>query len=158
MLTFLMSISNAQSLKTMRAAAGWTQKDLAAKIGRSVRTVKHWESQPGQLDGVSVSKMEAAFRAEYITEGMAPLLAAERERRLQWLKKRLQKPIRHSTCDARNRKGTACRNKPIPGKRRCRFHGGLSTGPKTAEGKARIAAATRQRMQERKQLAAQSLK
>ncbi|MGO8839958.1 MAG: HGGxSTG domain-containing protein [Methyloceanibacter sp.] len=27
-----------------------------------------------------------------------------------------------------------------PGKRRCRFHGGLSTGPRTAEGRARIAA------------------
>jgi len=28
------------------------------------------------------------------------------------------------------------------GKRRCRLHGGLSTGPKTAEGRARIAAAS----------------
>ncbi len=29
---------------------------------------------------------------------------------------------------------------------RCRFHGGLSTGPKTPEGKARISVATRRRM------------
>jgi hypothetical protein len=27
----------------------------------------------------------------------------------------------------------------VPGKRRCRFHGGLSTGPKTKAGRARIA-------------------
>lgn len=33
-----------------------------------------------------------------------------------------------------------CRRPPIKGKKRCRLHGGLSTGPKTAEGKARIAA------------------
>ena len=30
---------------------------------------------------------------------------------------------------------------PSTGKRRCRFHGGLSTGPKTAEGRAAISAA-----------------
>jgi len=44
-------------------------------------------------------------------------------------------------CLAKTRKGTACQKPPIKGKRRCRLHGGLSTGPKTAEGKARIAVA-----------------
>ncbi len=28
----------------------------------------------------------------------------------------------------------------LPGKRKCRFHGGLSTGPKTAEGRRKCAA------------------
>ena len=36
--------------------------------------------------------------------------------------------------------GTSCQNLPINGKKRCRLHGGLSTGPRSAEGKARIAA------------------
>jgi hypothetical protein len=31
------------------------------------------------------------------------------------------------------------------GKARCRFHGGMSTGPKTAAGRARIAEAQRRR-------------
>jgi hypothetical protein len=44
-------------------------------------------------------------------------------------------------CGARTRRGTACQKPPLNGKTRCRLHGGLSTGPKTAEGKARIAAA-----------------
>ena len=44
-------------------------------------------------------------------------------------------------CGAKTRKGTACQNPPLTGKVRCRLHGGLSTGPKTPEGKARIAAA-----------------
>jgi hypothetical protein len=44
-------------------------------------------------------------------------------------------------CNARTRRGTECQKPPIKGKRRCRLHGGLSTGPKTAEGRARIAAA-----------------
>lgn len=51
-------------------------------------------------------------------------------------------------CGARTRKGTACLVRVEPGKRRCRFHGGLSTGPKTEEGKARIAAAQRRRWTE----------
>ena len=44
-------------------------------------------------------------------------------------------------CGARTRRGTACQKLPMKGKKRCKFHGGSSTGPKTAEGKARIAAA-----------------
>jgi len=44
-----------------------------------------------------------------------------------------------------NRQGKPCAVKVEPGKRRCRFHGGLSTGPKTAAGRARIAEAQRRR-------------
>lgn len=39
-------------------------------------------------------------------------------------------------CGAINSRGFRCNRYPLPGKRRCRWHGGLSTGPKTAEGKA----------------------
>jgi DNA-binding transcriptional regulator YiaG len=48
-------------------------------------------------------------------------------------------------CGARTRKGKPCRAKALPGKTRCKFHGGASTGPRTAEGKARIAEAQRKR-------------
>lgn len=41
-------------------------------------------------------------------------------------------------CRARSRAGHPCRQKVVPGKRRCRFHGGLSTGPKTEEGRQRV--------------------
>ena len=44
-------------------------------------------------------------------------------------------------CGAKTRSGTPCAKYPMNEKRRCRLHGGLSTGPKTAEGRARIAAA-----------------
>ena len=44
-------------------------------------------------------------------------------------------------CGAKTRSGAPCAKYPIAGKRRCRLHGGASTGPKTAEGRARIAAA-----------------
>jgi len=40
-------------------------------------------------------------------------------------------------CGARNRVGNPCGNRPRPNGR-CRFHGGLSTGPRTAEGRERV--------------------
>jgi hypothetical protein len=51
-------------------------------------------------------------------------------------------------CGARTRKGALCLVRVEPGKRRFRFHGGFSTGPRTADGKARIAAAQRRRWAE----------
>ena len=50
-------------------------------------------------------------------------------------------------CGAKARSGGACKKKVIPGKTKCRYHGGLSTGPKTEAGKARIAEAQRLRWQ-----------
>jgi len=44
-------------------------------------------------------------------------------------------------CGARTRVGGSCKAPAARGKARCRMHGGLSTGPKTAEGKARTLAA-----------------
>ena len=44
----------------------------------------------------------------------------------------------HITCGARrHRDDQPCQAKSEPGKRRCRFHGGCSTGPKTAAGRKR---------------------
>ena len=44
-------------------------------------------------------------------------------------------------CGAKTRSGGACQNPVVTNRNRCRMHGGLSTGPKTLEGKARVAAA-----------------
>src|SRR6266568_6743549 len=48
-------------------------------------------------------------------------------------------------CGAKTRAGRPCRMRVEFGKARCRFHGGLSTGPKTEAGRARIAEAQRRR-------------
>jgi hypothetical protein len=45
-------------------------------------------------------------------------------------------------CGAHTRSGESCRQ-PAMKNGRCRMHGGLSTGPRTAEGRARCAAARR---------------
>lgn len=44
-------------------------------------------------------------------------------------------------CGARTRRGLGCQAPAIHGRKRCRLHGGLSTGPRTAEGRARVRAA-----------------
>lgn len=48
-------------------------------------------------------------------------------------------------CGAETRKRTPCQRKVVLGRNRCPNHGGLSTGPKTPEGKARAAQGLRQR-------------
>ena len=44
-------------------------------------------------------------------------------------------------CGAKTRQGTPCQNPAIKKRARCKLHGGRSTGPRTAEGKARSIAA-----------------
>ncbi|MBC9070599.1 hypothetical protein IAI53_01330 [Thauera sp. CAU 1555] len=43
------------------------------------------------------------------------------------------------TCGARTRAGAPCKHTVIYANGRCKFHGGLSTGPVSVEGKARAA-------------------
>ena len=47
--------------------------------------------------------------------------------------------LRGLACGAKTRAGTPCKLTSIYDNGRCKFHGGASTGPKTAEGKARAA-------------------
>jgi hypothetical protein len=46
---------------------------------------------------------------------------------------------RDMICGAKTRAGTPCKLTSIYDNGRCKFHGGLSTGPKTSEGKRRSA-------------------
>jgi hypothetical protein len=48
-------------------------------------------------------------------------------------------------CGAKTRAGGGCQVRAEPGKARCRFHGGKSTGPKSQAGRARIAEVQRLR-------------
>ncbi len=48
-------------------------------------------------------------------------------------------------CGARTRSGGTCKARAVEGRNRCRMHGGASTGPRTASGRARIAESNRRR-------------
>ena len=69
---------------------------------------------------------------------------AFRSNRSAWQPKRKHRP----RCGAKTRAGGRCLVRVELGKARCRFHGGLSTGPKSEVGRARIAEAQRQRWRE----------
>lgn len=58
-----------------------------------------------------------------------------------------------SICGARTKDGV-CMSAPVDGKTRCRLHGGLSTGAKTAEGRKRISEANISLWAERNRLIA----
>jgi hypothetical protein len=51
-------------------------------------------------------------------------------------------------CEAKTRDVLKCNEKVIPGKTKCRLHGGASTGPRTSAGKERIALAQHNRWAE----------
>ena len=53
-------------------------------------------------------------------------------------------------CGAKTRKGSPCLARVVSGAARCRLHGGLSTGPKTADGRARICESNRRRAELRR--------
>lgn len=55
-------------------------------------------------------------------------------------------------CGAKTRAGHPCKHKSEHGRRRCKFHGGMSTGPRTLEGRERIAIAQRLRWKRYRQL------
>lgn len=46
--------------------------------------------------------------------------------------------VPNQICGARTRAGTPCQSRTLYRSGRCKNHGGMSTGPKSAEGKARV--------------------
>jgi hypothetical protein len=61
-----------------------------------------------------------------------------------WAAMHARKAARLRRCGARRKRdGEPCTAKPLRNGR-CRFHGGMSTGPRTAEGRARALANLRQ--------------
>lgn len=51
----------------------------------------------------------------------------------------LPEEFRGMTCGAKTRAGTPCKRRDIWANGRCKLHGGLSTGPRTIEGKKKSA-------------------
>lgn len=149
-------------LADARCRAGLSQAALGARVGLRRGAVSYWERKAWvkphehaprlllrELVALGAFAVFAVPNARAGARGGVLLDRLERtvERRLaEALAQAADRLARHRVlCEARTRKGTPCRALSEPGRRRCRFHGGRSTGPRTAEGKARIAAAQRRR-------------
>lgn len=149
-------------LKARRKAKGWSQRQLAKAAGIGRTAVQYWEGA-FQIDpkGWAVCRMADAlgwelprpvFRTDTRRRGDGLLafraaLEADVEGRLAAAQAREAERAarRRVVCGAKTRKGMPCRLKSEPGKRRCKFHGGKSTGARTPEGVERIREAQRRR-------------
>ena len=87
---------------------------------------------------------------EKLMQAMRDRHAAKAARSATWRarhpkdRKQVGGKVRGQKCGAKTRRGTACIRTPLANGR-CPNHGGLSTGPKTAAGRMRIAEAQRLR-------------
>lgn len=143
-------------LRERREREGLSQRQLARACGLHHRTVQYWEVK-SVLDHWSpaVRAMVAALDWRILPPRHARAAWGIREKQeaepIEQLFRSLPKSLPNrlanprTRCNAMTRAGMPCRAKSEPGRKRCRFHGGLSTGPKTKEGRARIAEAQRKR-------------
>lgn len=131
-------------LRAARRAKGWSLRELARRACITHGAVLYWEAKsqvdlrshaPSRIAQVLGMKLPVNFST--VTRARDGVLAF-----CPFIPK--AKPT-HTRCGARTRKGHPCRARPEPGRTRCRFHGGKSTGPRTPEGKARVAEAQRNR-------------
>jgi hypothetical protein len=141
------------NLKALRLAAGLSRPALAKLAGLHPDSVKYWEAkQQGYCKGHAPRLILTALGRTDLLKSLTPVPSRRRWGNFSaytraWggvlsAPRRLPAP---KQCGATTRKGAPCKAKPLPGKRRCKFHGGLSTGPKTPEGRERIAEAQRRR-------------
>ena len=120
--------NSAADLRNLRRLAGLTQSQLGTLAQFSREAVYYHEARNGRIDGVA----PLAFREVFEANGLhvpgpgeppvtLPVAAIER------------------VCGAKTADGPCQR--PVRSSGRCGWHGGMSTGPRTPEGKARIAQA-----------------
>lgn len=151
-------------LKALRRKAGINQSEMAAMIGTSRHTISYWEIKRTPFRRCDLrwgkpAKMLKALGVELpdfsrITRARGDGVlgwrdwqqeALDREMARLRLKVEAKLARRRVKCGAKTRKGHPCRLLSEPGKHRCKFHGGMSTVPRTPEGKARISEAQRRR-------------
>ena len=155
-------------LRALRKRKRMSRPALAARAGLHPDTVKYWERKAlvdlrGHAPDLMLKALgegHLSLRGKFpgprfnggfsrtVTRARDEVLAACEQAdvlAMALLNRRLALRVASSrdTCGAKTRKGMPCRAKPLPGRTRCKFHGGASTGPRTAEGRARIAEAQR---------------
>lgn len=148
-------------LQDIRQLFGFSRRQLGQRIGVHPDTIRYWERKIWANPEANVpSQILQEFGVGNLDVSM--LLNSERYRRLfthperkgarsakvvepTQMDRNACKPNDAKKCAAKTRAGSLCKAKRVPGRARCRMHGGLSTGPKTELGRQRIAEAQKQR-------------
>lgn len=133
--------ANGADIVALRRDKGWSQRELARQAYIHHSTVQYWEKQSAlDWDSFVVQSIAVALdwdanvsstRARHGVMSYSAMDAIMKEQ-AHLLSDRLAKRLWNArvTCGAKTRKGTPCRAKSMPGKRRCKLHGGMSTGPR----------------------------
>jgi hypothetical protein len=105
---------------------------LDAFIGRTERFIERMDRKMKRA--LQRSELDALVKLNRALGEQRPYIDLDGcERLIGWRERKKDRP----RCGARTRAGGSCKAPALQGKERCRMHGGLSTGPKTPEGKAR---------------------
>lgn len=133
------SFADGAVLTAMRENAGLTIEQLAAAVDYNPVFLRLCEEKRGLLSGPMPKKLLrylVSLKAhERVTKHVISGRPSTRTIPIAW----------DFPCGARTRAGTPCRLKATWNSGRCKLHGGLSTGPKTEEGKERIREGQRRR-------------
>lgn len=92
---------------------------------------RRWREHIDACDQVEEANRQALYRWQCNARGVRPEPLALPP---------LPDDLHGLRCGALNRRGVPCKQSDIYRNGRCKYHGGLSTGPKTAEGKGRARA------------------
>lgn len=144
-------------IKQARLRAGLTQQQLADKTGFHRLAVGYWENKDGKFSA-RYGAPEAFAKALGMKYFSPPIRTRAgwgftdvEKRRIEQELARLANSraqrlaLARVRCNAKTRKGTPCKALSESGKRRCKFHGGRSTGPKTQAGREAISRAQKAR-------------
>lgn len=158
-------IITGNAIREARLAKNLTQSELATRCQTHRNTVANWEKRTDLgREAISPANALARILAEVGILHLIPVRAHggmgcyqmasgfvhRPNKMLKGKSGRREKEAQRAAslrvlCEAKTRKGHPCKNMSVPGRRRCKFHGGLSTGPKTIAGRERIAEAQRRR-------------
>lgn len=132
-------------LNQARIALNLSRRAISELTGLHPDSIRYWESKSIVDTRGYAPKLIITALGLQIPE---PLLAKRSRSYGVSVNFPTQPRVRHGEihrCGAKTRKGTPCQCKPMPNKRRCKYHGGASTGSKTLEGRQRQSEAQKRR-------------
>lgn len=124
-------------LRALRHAEQFTQEELAAVAGVSRQAIGYWERRDiVEREGYALELILLALGFDSLAHACWWL-----DERHEALAKSAGGDDQRRSCGAKTGQGQPCSRLPEPGRKRCRYHGGCSTGPRTSKGRSRISEA-----------------
>jgi transcriptional regulator with XRE-family HTH domain len=139
-----------KAIRAARKKLGWSQEKLSIKSEYSRSTIYKTESQTRPINTPVINYLAKDLNAAGATVLPVPVVRRPFVHHVdipQHYCEYQPEPEPKTRCNARTRNSKPCLSWPIAGKKRCKLHGGMSTGPRTETGRAAISKAQKQRWQ-----------